>query len=454
MARRSLSFHRPRRLTAVLTASVTIAAGLSACSSSSSGNPANTLVIAEWTNPAAVAYTQQVDSAFEKAHPGVTIQLQDAPTAASAWPTLQASLLASKKVDVLAQFAQNPADYPPASLNKQPSGTAALIADGQFVDLSKQPFMSRFDSTTQQYTMGYKNGVYGVTVAEYVNNTGLFYKKSILDKYNLPVPTTFNELINDFKVLKQNGVTPLYVAGKDGYQSIVWFGIVNQLMMEGQPAASAASVYLKRAEDFLNNTQSWNSPLYQEAVQRYEQVMSYIEPSAGGVGAQAAPGEWAVNSNNFAFFVDGSYDGNTIAQDNPGLSFGFFSLPGTDTASANNAALAPDLSWTVPTFSKHQTLAEQWIDFFTQQSNYSGWLKATGSLSTEPSVPTPSLPWTDWLSANAANGFINASQPWYPNGASKEADGPVLTAMQPFGSQSPSDALAQAASAYKASEGH
>lgn len=446
--------NRPRRLAAVVTACATLALGLTACSSGGSSNPADTLTIAEWTNPAAVTYTQQIDAAFEKAHPGVTINLQDAPTAASAWPTLQASLLASKNVDVLAQFAQNPADYPPASVGTKPSGTAALIAGGQFVNLAKQSYMSRFDAATQQYDMGYNGGTYGVTVAEYVNNTGLFYKKSILDKYNLSIPTTFDQLINDFKVLKQNGVTPLYVAGKDGYQNIVWAGIINQLLMQGKPASEAASVYLQRAEAFLNGSQTWDSPLYQEAAQRYEEVMSYIEPSAGGVSAQTAPGEWAVNANNYAFFVDGSYDGNTIATDNPSLNFGFFSLPGTDSATANRAALAPDLAWTVPTFSKHQALAQEWIDFFTQPSNYAGWLKATGSSSTEPTVATPALPWTSWLSANAANGFINASQPWLPNGASSDAGGPVLTAMQPFGSQSTSAALSQSAAAYKSAVGH
>jgi len=450
MARR---FNRPRRLTAVLSAAVTIAAGLSACSSGG-GNPADTLVVAEWSNPAAIAQTQVVDALFEKQHPGVHIQLEDAPTTNSAWPTLQASLLASKNVDVLAQFAQNPADYPPASVGKKPSGTAALIANGQFMDLSKQPFMSRFDTTTQQYTMGYNGGIYGVTVAEYVNNTGLFYKKDLLAKYGMSVPTTFGEFINDLKTFKANGITPIYVAGKDGYQNIVWAGIINQLLMEDKPAAEAASVYLQRAEAFLNGSQGWNSPIYQEAAQRYEEVMSYIEPSASGATAQTATGEWAVQSTNYPFFVDGSYDGNTIAQDNSSLNFGFFAIPGTDTASWNRAALAPDLSWTVPKFSKHQTLALQWIDLFTQQTQYSEWLKATGSLSTEPSVATPTLKWTDWLSANATNGYVNSTQPWTPDGANKEAGGPVLTAMQPFGSQAPGDALSQAASAYKSAVGH
>jgi raffinose/stachyose/melibiose transport system substrate-binding protein len=301
--------------------------------------------------------------------------------------------------------------------------------------------------------MGYQNGVYGVTVAEYVNNTGLFYKKDILAKYGLSVPTTFDEFVNDLKTLKAAGVTPIYVSGKDGYQNIIWAGIVNQLLMAGQPADQAASVYLQRAEDFLDGKANWNSPLYEEAAQRYEEVMSYIEPGAGGVSAQAAAGEWAVQSSNYPFFVDGSYDGNTIATDNPSLNFGFFAIPGTDTATDNRAALAPDLSWTVPTFSKHQQLALEWIDLFTQQAQYSGWLSATGSISTEPQVPTPSLKWTDWLTSNATDGFINSSQPWIPDGANKEAGGPVLTAMAPFGSQSATDALSQAAGAYTATIG-
>jgi raffinose/stachyose/melibiose transport system substrate-binding protein len=436
----------------VLTAFASLAAAITGCSSS--GGSSQTLVIAEWTNPAAVAYTKTVDALFEKQHPGVNIQLQTAPTAQNAWPTLQNSLLAAKNVDVLAQFAANPSDYPPASTGIKVTGTASLIASGDFVDLSKQSFMKRFDTTSQKYVMGYKNGVYGVMVAEYVNNTGLFYKKSLLDKYNMSVPTTFDQFIDDLKTFKSHGITPIYVAGKDGYQSIVWFGIVNQLLMQDLPASDAASVYEQRAQAFWDGSQNWNSSLYQQAVQRYEEVMSYIEPSAGGVSAQTAPGQWAVQSDDFPFFVDGSYDGNTIAQASSSLKFGFMSLPGTDTASWNRPALAPDLSWTVPTFAKHQSLALEWIDLFTQQSNYAGWLKATGSVSTEPSVSTPSLSWTDWLSAHAAQGYPNTTEPWVPSSAPSDAGGPVLTSMQPFGSQSPTDALDKSATDYTAATKH
>ncbi|RAG85516.1 hypothetical protein DN069_11310 [Streptacidiphilus pinicola] len=443
---------RHRRPLAAVAACLPLAAGLTACGSGSAGSSSDTLVVAMWTNPAAVQATQAIDTAFEKAHPGVTIKLQTAPTTAGAWPALQSSLLASKDVDVLAQFAQSPTKYPSAATKIQPSGTAALVANKQFLDLSSQPFMQRFDPATQKFTMGYQGGVYGVTTAEYVNNTGLFYKKDLLAKYGLAVPTTFDEFIGDLKTLKSKGVSPVFVAGKDGYQSIIWFGIYNQLLMQDQPASSAVNVWMQRDQQFWNGQQNWNSPVYQEAAKRYEEVMSYIEPNAGGVPAATASGVWATKADDFPFFVDGSFDGNTIAQANPSLNFGFFAVPGADNAAWNRADLAPDLTWAVPTWAKHRKLALEYLDFFTQQSNYAAWIKATGSVSTEPAVPTPSLKWTDWLTTHAAQGFIGTTLPWLPPSAGNgnPAGGPTLTDTLPFGTEPLAAALDKSASAYTA----
>ncbi|MEV6116483.1 extracellular solute-binding protein [Streptomyces sp. NPDC052109] len=443
------------RVLAAAAACALAATGLSACSGDSGGSSENTLVVAEWTNAAAVAQTEKINAAFEKAHPGVTVKLQTAPTAANAWPTLQNSLLASKNVDVLAQFPPTPAAFPPEDTKIKVNGTAALVANNQFMDLSKQPFMKRFDLTAQKYAMGYKDGVYGVMTAEYVNNTGLWYKKDLLDKYGLKVPTTYDEFVSDLKLLKSKGLSPVYVAGKDGYQNIVWAGIINQLLMQDKPATDAQSVYRQRAEDFWDGKANWDDPIYQDAAKRYEEVMSYIEPNAAGVPAQTAPGVWASNTDDYPFFVDGSYDGNTIAQANPNLKFGFFAVPGTDNAAWNRPALAPDLSWSVPVWAKHKKLALEYLDFFTQKSTYADWVKATGSISTEPDVPTPSLSWTDWLTANASKGYPNSTQPWIPtSGSSTHAGGPTLTEVKPFGSKSMTTALSEAAKAYTASVKH
>jgi raffinose/stachyose/melibiose transport system substrate-binding protein len=433
----------PRRLLRPLSAlgAAALTASVLAACSSSNASAKDTLVVVEWTNSAAVTYTQQIDSLFEKEHPGVQVTLETAPTANAGWPTLESSVLASKNVDVLAEFPPGPAGYPPSYTSIKPGNPAALVTSHQLLNMANQPFMKYYNQTTAEYAAGYKGGIYGVPAAEYVNNGGMWYKKSLLAKYNMQVPTTFNQFIADAKTFKAHGITPVFVAGKDGYQNILLAGIYNQLIMQTTPATDATTVSLNRNKAFWQGTQKWTDPVYQTTVNEYEQVMQYIEPEAAGVAAQTAPAEWAVNSNNYPFFIDGSYDGNTITQANPSLGLGFFAFPGTNNPSWNRAPLAADLTWTVPTWSKHQKLALEWLSLFSQPSNYAKWVKATGSLSTETSVPTPTLSWTSWLSAHMSNAYPALTTPWAPNGAPTDATEPDTTEMQPIGSVSPTAAL-------------
>lgn len=426
-----------RRLIRLLSAvgAATLTASLAAaCSSGNAATAKDSLVVVEWTNAAAVTYTQQIDSLFEKEHPGVQITLETAPTANAGWPTLETSVLASKNVDVLAEFPPGPAAYPPTYTGITPGNPAVLVTSHQLMNMAGQPFMKYYDPTITQFAAGYQGGIYGVPAAEYVNNGGMWYKKSLLAKYGMSVPTTFSQFIADCKVLKAHGITPVFVAGKDGYQNILFAGIYNQLIMQTTPAADATALSLSRNKAFWAGTQKWTDPVYQTTASEYEQVMQYIEPAAAGVAAQTAPAEWAVQTSNYPFFIDGSYDGNTISQANPSLSLGFFAFPGTNNPAWNRAPLAADLTWTVPTWAKHKTLALEWLSLFSQPSNYAKWVHATGSLSTETSVPTPALSWTSWLSAHISDAYPALTTPWAPNGAPTDATEPNTIAMQPIGS--------------------
>jgi raffinose/stachyose/melibiose transport system substrate-binding protein len=440
----------PRRLLRPLSAVgvAALTASLLAACSSGGASAKDSLVIAEWTNAAAVTYTQQIDSLFEKEHPGVHITLETAPTAGNGWPSLQDSLLASKNVDVLAEFPADPTGFPPSYTKIAAGDPAALVTSHQLTNLANEPFMKYYDTSDSAYSIGYNGGIYGVTAAEYVNNGGMWYKPSLLAKYGLSVPTTFDQFIADCKTLKDHGITPVYVAGKDGYQNILFAGIYNQLIMQGTPSSEATAVSLNRAKAFWNGTQNWTSPAYETAATEYEQVMQYIEPAAAGVAAQTAPGEWAINSSNYPFFIDGSYDGNTITQANPSLSVGFFAFPGTNNPSWNRIPTATDLTWTVPVWAKHKTLAMEWLSLFSQPSNYAKWVKATGSLSTETSVPTPTLSWTSWLSAHMGTSYQALTSIWVPTGAADGASEPDTILMQPIGTVSAAGELKTSAQNY------
>lgn len=430
---------KARRLTRPFTAVAAVAlaaSGIAACSSSGGASAADTLNIVEWTNAAAVTYTQTIDTLFEKEHPGVKVNLETAPTAQNAWNTLEDSVEASHNVDLLAQFPATVTGFFPSYTHLTPGGMGALVSSHQLLNLTNEPFMKYYNHTVQEAGAGYGNGIYGAVAAEYVNNDGMFYKKSLLAKYGMSVPTTFSQFLNDCKIFKAHSISCVYVSGKDGYQNILFAGIYNQLIMQDTPASQADAVSLNRAKGFWNGTQNWTSPVYKEAATEYQEVMQYIEPDAAGVSAATAPGEWGVNSDNYPFFIDGSYDGNTVAQANPSLKFGFFAFPGTNNPSWNRVPTAVDLTWTVPTWAKHQKLALEWLEMFSQPSNYAGWVKATGSLSTETSVATPSLSWTDWLSTHMGTSYAALASLWVSPSAADGASEPDTTRTAPIGNVS------------------
>lgn len=57
--------------------------------------------------------------------------------------------------------------------------------------------------------------------------TGVYYNKDIFDRYGLVPPETWEEFISICDTLLANGETPLSLAGKDHFHSIIWFSYLN-----------------------------------------------------------------------------------------------------------------------------------------------------------------------------------------------------------------------------------
>ncbi|HLI00290.1 MAG TPA: ABC transporter substrate-binding protein [Acidimicrobiales bacterium] len=450
--------HR-RAAVATLAGAVALTPVLAACGSGSSantgsGNPAQTLEIGMWTNPPAISAVQHIDAEFKKLHPNITIKLQDAPTANNAWNTLSNTLLSGKTVDVLANYGPTPSvNEPPKSTGIKPSGMLALMEAGDLVNQAHQPYMKYFSRSEQETVDGYKGAIDGLQSAEYSYGGNLWYKTAIMRKYHLAIPTTFSQLLSECATLKKHGVTPFFVAGNSGFESFILDGILGQLVMQGKPSSASPSIELTYEKDFLSGKLNYNSPIFKKAVDEYEQLMKgNIEPDASGVVQLNAPGEWAAQSNNYAFLVDGTWDGPVLKQANPKLKFGDFTLPGTNDPAQNREMIAPDLTWTIPKSAPNIKMAEEWISFFAKPSNYAYWVKSTGSLSLEPGIKTND-PWMGWDNAHLSKAMeLFGFDGWLPSGASAAASGPQsstnLVLLPPFGKKSVSQVLNADAAAY------
>ena len=409
-----------------------------------------TLTLGLWTNPTVVEFIKKFNVEFERKYPGVTIQLQTAPTANGAWTTLYNSLVAGKTVDILADYPRVPAAWPPSYTGMEIGTWNGMITSGQLLNLSHQPFMKDYNLTLERYAMGYRNGIYGLMIGQFAHGAGVWYKRDLLNKYGLHIPGTFSEFIAQLKKFKGHGLTPVFSGAPNAF---LWLGIEWQLLMQGHHPAEASTVALRRAEAFWKGEQSWTDSVYQETSAKYQQISQYFEPGATGVVQLTAPGLWATKEDDYPFFLDGSWDGPDIAKANPELKFGYFVIPATDTQQASRIPVSTDFTWEAPTWTKHKDLVLDYISLFSQKQNFKGWLGASSSVSLQPDV-SMYQPWMSWLNANRGGFFPELFAPWVPPGAARGAALPDLSKMTPVGGMSVQQTLTQAADAYRSSVKH
>ncbi len=101
--------------------------------------------------------------------------------------------------------------------------TQSLIDAGLIKPLDGQVDFSNFsEGVLNNIRAGGKT--YGVPFA--VQVVGVFYNKKIYEKYNLQEPKSWDELVQNAKILKEHGVTPFFVPGKSAWALTMQHAIV------------------------------------------------------------------------------------------------------------------------------------------------------------------------------------------------------------------------------------
>lgn len=92
--------------------------------------------------------------------------------------------------------------------------TQTMIENGLYLPINEYVDFSNFSpSILKSVTMNDK--IYGVPFA--VQVVGIFYNKEYYEKFKLKEPETWDELVENAKVLKKNGITPFFIAGKEAW---------------------------------------------------------------------------------------------------------------------------------------------------------------------------------------------------------------------------------------------
>lgn len=92
--------------------------------------------------------------------------------------------------------------------------TQVLIENGLYLPISGSVNLENFPQASLN-SVTWNDQVYGVPFA--VQVVGIFYNKDYYDQFGLKEPKTWDELVANAKVLKENGITPFFVPGKEAW---------------------------------------------------------------------------------------------------------------------------------------------------------------------------------------------------------------------------------------------
>src|ERR1700683_1788481 len=195
--------------TAALVLLVVVALAAACSSSGSSGNSSSgqTLKIITWVNPPAVKALQQIDAEFEKANPGVKVDLGTAENVNGPYKTMLQQTVDASSADIVTNVTQlQPLPLKVTSTNVTYWQTYTM--HGVFAPLNGQPFLKDYKSGALAAET-YQGKTYGVVSGEY--QEGVFYNKKIFAQYHLSAPTTYTQFLTLLNTLKSHGVTPMWL---------------------------------------------------------------------------------------------------------------------------------------------------------------------------------------------------------------------------------------------------
>ncbi len=356
MQLRSLRTSRVAALAATgLVASIALAGCGGSSPSSSSSVPTNPTQLTGQLNilvssaAGSDAGFKAVDAAFSQKYPNVKVNLTSVPN--ENYTQAKTSRLTAGSADIVVAFPVQLPSYVPASNE----GDDARMADaGGFVDLTNQPFMSKFNPTVLK-EIQYKGKNYTVpTGLSYY--TGMMYNKKIFSQYGLKIPTTWSDFITLCDTLKSKGVTPLGIAGKDS-AGINMLGLVQSMY----PTTADKN---NLAKGLYNYSIKLNQGKQLQVLQKLSTLYGYAEPNFAGVNYATMTSDFV--NGKYGMMSDGTWNVTTLQSAGQGkLDFGYFPLPASDNA-ADNANLGGkvELSLAVPSNAKDKSAALAWLGSF------------------------------------------------------------------------------------------
>lgn len=304
----------------------------------------------------------QINAAFQKAYPNVTINYKYvANTEYEAYNNTR--LAAGTAADVL-------------MVNKYYATT--WVKQGFLSDLSDQPWVSHVLPNVAPF------GKFGGKTYAFVQQNipiGLYANLDLLKKAGISsVPTTWPAFIADLQTLKAKGYGGIEIPNLQGWDA-------EQVSL----ALAANLINTSWGGNYDTGSSTWAatwSPVMDHLRQLLTsglvdgKTMNGIDPFVQGPTAFA--------SGKYAFFVDGGWDLSHYKQ-TASFNFSLNPFPGGPAGSSPKTFTFIGSGWSVNAQSPYQTAAKEYVAFMAQPAQDSAYLTAESCFTTLDNVPSPQV---------------------------------------------------------------
>lgn len=339
---------RLTRRTVLTIAALTGTLAVTACSPSSSGSSGSgdgggdvTLSVWSWRVEDEAAY-QKIFAAYEKAHPGVTVDFK-AFKATEYNKILATGLAGSSGPDV-----------PQVRSYGQLQGT---VAAKSLLPLDGKVDLTGWDENVVASAKGKEDGkTYSVPLAR--QTVQMFYNQGLFDKNGIAAPKTWDEFIAANDTLMSAGVTPIAVGAKDDWT----LPIVHEVLAGARFGGKAFQ------DEVLSGKTSFTDPDWVDSVKVVGDLEKYMPKNVTGVAQTDA--QTLFSAEKAAMIPGGSFDLSVLQKANPAMKIGIFQVPpapGSPSGSAATTAGWADGNFAVSAKSKHPTEATELVKWMTSK---------------------------------------------------------------------------------------
>ncbi len=185
----------------------------------------------------------------------------------------------------------------------------------------------------------------------------LFYNKTLFDKYNLPVPATWSELMSDVKTLHENGIIPIALEGKSEWPEMIFV----QYLTDRIGGPEAFDGIAKGEKD------AWSNPAVIQALERCQELVRAhaFEPGYSAVDFTTQQAPALVAGNKAAMYLQGDWVYGTFLTNYPDFvhqgDLGFAPFPAVGSANAAQVVGSPANYYSVSSKSSYVKQAVEYL---------------------------------------------------------------------------------------------